>query len=118
MAIDENGGDARLSSGDLVNSNTAIAPNRSDQTFRQQSYAQARTYRAVDGFQRAKFEVTDADNAMLDQDVLKNLAIRASAERRFSRHPFGSSHLMIESFVRSAPQALHERILPPPNLGG
>ena len=50
VAIDENGSDARLSSGDLVNSNTAIAPNRSDQIFGQQSYAQARTYRAVYGF--------------------------------------------------------------------
>ena len=50
VAIGEYGGVARLSFGDLVNGNTAIAPDSSDQTFWQQSYAQARTYRAVDGF--------------------------------------------------------------------
>ena len=116
--MDKNCGDTRLSFGNLVNGDTAIAPDRSDQAFGQHSYADTGTDSTIDGFERAKFEVTDADNAMLDQDVLKNLAIRASAERRFSRHPFGSGHLMIESFVRSAPQALHERILPPPNLGG
>jgi hypothetical protein len=39
VAIDENGGAARLSFGDLVNGNTAIAPDSSNQTFRQQSYS-------------------------------------------------------------------------------
>ena len=83
---EQNRRDARVSFGDLVNGNTAIAPDRSDQAFGQQGYADTSTDGTIDGFERAKFDVTDADNAALDEDVFEDLAIRASFTQNDNLH--------------------------------
>ena len=58
--MDKNRGDARLSFGDLMNGDTTIASDRSDQAFfGQQGYADTGIDGAIDGFERAKFEVTE-----------------------------------------------------------